>query len=49
MKLSKHFSDIAHGYYLSPVARNKMLIDILDIEGKKEKTLIGSLISRKEN
>jgi phage terminase small subunit len=49
MKLSKHFTELAHHYYLSPVARNKMLIDVLDIQEKKEKSLIGSLIDRKEN
>jgi phage terminase small subunit len=49
MKLSKHFTELAHHYYLSPVARNKMLIDVLDIQGKKEKSIIGSLIDRKEN
>jgi phage terminase small subunit len=49
MKLSKHFTELAHHYYLSPVARNKMLIDVLDISAKKEKSLIGNLIARKEN
>jgi phage terminase small subunit len=49
MKLSKHFSELAHHYYLSPVARNKMLLDVLDIHEKKDKSLIGNLIAKKAN